>query len=272
MLARFRIPLQIGERWAVLPAAHGRAVRALLYRWVGRGEPELAQELHKPSGATPKPFACSLLLGAPPPRHGGVLLSREETYWLEVSALTAQAAGALREGLPGPGERVRLARTELVVTAPPMLVREGSYHGLVAQGPLRRWWFRFLSPVVIVPEGSDGPLMLPIPRYLFSNLVRKWNAFAPQEEGLPEFPVAEALARVESIVKVVELASLSTVGLWGPAGGLRGFVGEVGFEAKGGSREDLVGLAALVGLAGWAGIGGRTMEGAGSTEVVSEDG
>jgi CRISPR-associated endoribonuclease Cas6 len=271
MLAGFRIPLQVNERWVILPAAHGRAVRALLYRWIAKSRSELAARFHHASGSPPKPFACSLLLGAPLPHRGGLLLTRGDTYWLEVNALSEDAAEALRQGLPAPGEPLRLARTELVV-AGPVVTEEASYCQLLAERPLSRWWFHFLSPVVIEPEGMDGPLLLPMPRYLFSNLVQKWNAFAPQEEkGLPRFPIAETLARIESMVGVAEVASLSTTGLWGPAGGLWGFVGKVQFEAHDAPREDLIGLGALVRLAKWAGIGGRTLEGAGRTEVLVEE-
>jgi len=267
MLTRFQIPLRPVERWAVLPAAHGRAVRALLYYWLGRGNGEFAARLHARSGA-PRPFACSMLLGAGEAQHGAHLLSSDGGYWIEFCALTEEARAVLAAGLPEEGERVRIARTQVAVSGPPVVTEQQAYSELLEAPPSTRWRFRFLSPVVIEPEGSDQPLLLPIPRYLFSGLVLRWNALVVEEsKGIPTFPVGAALAYVEETVRLLHVGALRTVSLNGPAGGLRGFTGEIELAAAPDDSANLRALGALVRFAAWAGVGGRTLEGAGRTEV-----
>ena len=267
VLTRFRVSLRPVERWAVLPAAHGRAVRALLYSWLGRGNGEFATRLHARSGA-PKPFACSMLLGTGEPEHGAHLLTADRDYWLEFCALTGKAGDVFAAGSVAEGERVRIARTQFATTGRPTILAQQSYADLLHSPPASHWRFRFVSPVVIEPEGWDQPLLLPIPRYLFSGLVLKWNALVAEEsESIPTFPVGAVLAHVDEIVQLVQVGALQTTSLDGPAGGLRGFTGEIELAAGSGGSADPRMLGALVRFAAWAGVGGRTMEGAGRTEV-----
>jgi len=271
MVRVFEIPLRPVERWAALPAAHGRAVRALLYGWLARGDPEFAHFLHEGDGGQPKPFACSLLLGAPEPREGAHLLSAERLYSLEVCALTERAAEALARGLPEPGEVVRLKRTGMEVAEEPVEVRRGSYREMFTGRRLRRWRFRFLSPVAIQPDGWKSPLMVPEPKFLFSSLVQKWNAFAPEEdEDLPAFPPGGARAWAEEHVRIASVEALWTENQSAAEGGLIGFMGEVEFAVAGSRQaEPWIAVSTLVRMAAYTGVGGRSLEGGGRVEVVA---
>jgi hypothetical protein len=270
MMRVFRIPVRPVGRWAALPAVHGRAVRALVYGWLAQGDPEFGERLHGGGGRVPIPFACSLLLGVDRPQDGAHLLSGRRIYALEVAALTASAAEALLPGLPHPGDTLRLKRTCLTAAGPVQELRQASYRALWEAAPARRWRFRFLSPVMIEPERTGGPLMLPVPRFLFSNLLLKWNAFAPEEDqGLPAFPPGGTLAWIEEHVQVVAVSGLETADLSGDEETHQGFVGEAEFQVTGSSDlEPWRAVSALARMAAFAGVGGRTMEGAGRVEVT----
>ena len=271
MVRVFEIPLRLVARWAALPAAHGRAVRALLYGWLARGDAEFARFLHEEGGGRPKPFACSPLLGAGEPQDGAHLLSSEHTYSLEISALTERAAEVLKQGLPGAGEALRLGQTEMRVAEPPREVRRGGYGEMFRGRRLRKWGFRFLSPVVIQPDGMRSPLVMPEPRFLFSGLTQKWNAFAPEESAdLPTLPPGGVRAWVEEHVRITAIHDLWTEDQGVRDGGLQGFMGEVEFAVPGRPRaEPWLAVSALVRLAPYAGIGGRSLEGAGRVEVIA---
>ncbi|MBC7098300.1 CRISPR system precrRNA processing endoribonuclease RAMP protein Cas6 [Candidatus Bipolaricaulota bacterium] len=117
----------------------------------------------------------------------------------------------------------------------------------------------FATPTAF--RAGDLDLPLPVPRLVFSGLLRKWNAFSP----LPlEIPLEEVERKV-----ALSQADLRTKGFFDGRSHIVGFVGRARFRALRGSSPQLVrAMNALARFATFAGVGRKTTHGMGLVRVI----
>jgi len=251
--------------------AEPRAVRNLLYRLVGFGDPTLADELHNQTpgrgGSEPSAQEASTSDGVKP-MTGCVIVTPDERCWLRATALTEavgqamlHAAHRIEEGdcLPLGRELVRLGS---VVRQAPRLALRTSYPTLALSQFSPVVAMEFLAPTV-VSQGGSSHLSLPSPAHLIRGWARKWNAFAPREMAIGE-DTSSAVARN---CRIGAGARIETVECDQPTA-MIGFVGIVPFEAvspKSWSAGERQAFAALTAFSQFCGSGARTMQGMGAT-------
>src|SRR5690606_12601091 len=97
-----------------VPGYLGRAVHALLLRWLDETDPALARQWHDADG--PKPYTCSSLIGSGRmARDGSRQLAPERTYWLRLTALDQNISAALLARQDNPPASIELDRQALSV-------------------------------------------------------------------------------------------------------------------------------------------------------------
>lgn len=127
--------------------------------------------------------------------------------------------------------------------------------------PSRDILMDFLSPTAFKRGSFDYPL--PEPKLLFSNLLKKWNAFSPvkfNEEFYRKLPKLLTVSGCWIKTRKVEVMDVAK---------FTGFTGRVLFYATG-EGEELRALNALVRFAEFAGVGRKTTMGFGSVRVPRE--
>lgn len=168
----------------------GRAAHALLLRAIQQIDPALAQTLHDQDGL--HPFTVSNLLG----QFGeNGTLKGDQVYALRFTAYQPQVSQALLSALqPGaslsvgtsveidyvPFELVDLQESPLPFggwQAQTTYAELSSPYLLATQTPPRRIRLQFASPTTFKSEGQHQPL--PFPKWVFGNLLERWNAYAP---------------------------------------------------------------------------------------------
>lgn len=170
-----------------VPAHLGRAVHALLLRWLDTYDAALAKRWHDTSG--PKPFTASTLIGGGRVNAASRLLRAGGTYWFRLTALVPEVSAALLARAETPPLTVDLDGVLLPVTSitadPDAHQWAGSatYQELAAPYLLarerapRRVRLRFVSPVSFKQNNLHMPV--PMPDLVFGSLADRWNAFSP---------------------------------------------------------------------------------------------
>lgn len=185
----------------------------------------------------------------------------------EVSVLADWALAALREGLPEPGERIRLGKREYML-AGWNENRGCEWRSLAAARPLRVVTLRMLSPTAHhAPTRHRKSIVLPQPELYFGSWLHRWNLYAPEELRLPE----ELLEVVDQHVAVGHCAGRTERVTLDGNRVFVGFVGEVRFVVVASEKVPPGALAALGSLARFAeycGTGVETMRGMGQTWAV----
>ena len=257
---------------ATLPGHLGRAVYALLMRWLDESDPALARHWHDADGH--KPFACSTLVGARRDGQNRRAVSPEKPYWFRLTSLDAAVSAVLRERLTRPPDVAELDgvafRVETVTADPEVHPWAGtaSYEDLAApyllarqQAP-RRVRLSFVSPTTFRQNGINMPL--PLPDLVFGGLADRWNAFSPVAIS-PEMrqfcESAVALNRYHFRSRAVP----------GKAGGLSiGAVGEARYVVVRFDRYWAGLLGLLADYAFFAGVGRATTTGMGQARRLPE--
>jgi CRISPR-associated endoribonuclease Cas6 len=260
-------PLQSGS----LPANLGRAVHALLLRWVDAADPALARRLHEDD--PPRPFTCSNLAGGRR-RGGSLVLDVGQDYWLRVTALNAELSSLLHGWLlPSPPETVELDGTLFRLVS---VAADGAAHTwagstsyqdlaaahLLAEGsPSTRLGLEFATPTAFRSGGMSVPL--PLPDLVFGSLLDRWQAFAPVALN-PE------LRRFAAEQVAVARYRLRTRALPFKPGAMQvGFTGECHYVALRRDRYWLSLLHLLADYAFYAGVGYQTTVGMGQARVLA---
>ncbi len=253
-----------------VPAHLGRAVHALLLRWLDAHDAALARRWHEADG--PKPFTCSTLLGAKRSAANTRQLEPEHDYWFRLTAFEPEVSAALTVRAQHPPRAVDLDGVILSVTgmtaepaahpwagsaafedlaAPYLLARE--------QAP-RRLRLRFAAPVMFHQRGLNMPL--PLPDLVFGSLLDRWNAFSPVAVS----PEVRAFCASSVALNGFRLRSR---GIPVKDGGLQiGAVGEAGYTATRYDRYWMGVLALLADFALYAGVGRQVTTGFGQARRV----
>ena len=262
-------PLQAASK----PSNLGRAVHALLLRWVHGADPALAAALHESD--SPRPFTCSNLLGGQR-RAGSLRLDPDQDYWLRVTSLSAELSELLRQAvLDQPPPDLELDSTTfrvLSATADParhpwagsISYQElAAAHLLADAAPAARLGLRFISPTSFRSGGMNVPL--PLPDLVFGSLLDRWQAFAP-------LAVNPEVRRFAAERVAVARYRLRTRILPFKAGAVQvGFTGECHYVALQRDRYWLGVLGLLADFAFYAGVGYQTSVGMGQVRLISAD-
>ena len=243
--------------------AHPLGLRAVVYDWIRRADPEAAQAIHDAN--QPKPYNIGPLLpwpGADPRTPGAVAF--------EVSVLVDWVGDLIVAGAADAATGMRLGRDHFRIAGPPELVRRASWEELMqSERAAARWRFRLVSPTAHHAAGEHRKaVVLPSPENYFGTWTSRWNLCAPQPFG-PELRelIAErvAVTACDGHTERIELA---------PNRSFVGFVGEVTFgflQPRTAPPGSLEALTALARLAEFSGTGVETMSGMGKTELLAAD-
>lgn len=239
------------------PAHLGRAVHALLLRWLDAYDAVLAKRWHDDNGL--KPFTCSALVGGKQLDSNTRLLLPEHEYWFRLTALDTEIAAALRARAAHPPKTVDLDGLLLPVVG---LTADSEAHPWAGAGqfealaapyllakavPPRRLKLRFVTPVSFRQREQNIPL--PLPELVFGSLAERWNAFSPVAVG----PEVRAFCNSSVALNSFRLRSRA---LPVKNGGLQiGAVGEAGYTATHYDRYWMSVLALLADFAFYAGVG-----------------
>jgi len=255
---------------ATVPAHLGRAVHALLLRWLDDHDAALARRWHEADGL--KPFTCSTLLGAKRAGPNARLLEPERDYWFRLTAFEPEVSAALAARAQQPPQAVNLDGAILRVTgmtadsAAHPWAGSASFENLAApyllarQQPPRRLRLRFAAPVTFHQRGLNMPL--PLPDLVFGSLLDRWNAFSP----IAVSPEVRAFCASSVALNGFRLRSRAI-----PVknGGLQiGAVGEAGYTATHYDRYWMGVLALLADFALYAGVGRQATTGFGQARRV----
>jgi len=258
-------PLELPADREQYPQWWGRAAQAALLRAIQGFDPALAERLYAEEG--PRPYTVSTLMGSFAKGHRPL---PEGVYRLRWTGLTAEVTAALLACAAHAGETlleldgVRFRVLEVADEAASPWGGRLRYSDLTsafwsASPPPRRMGFQITSPLVFHSQGLSQPL--PLPGWVFSSLLERWNAFAPMAlpEELRRFAETSlALSRFELRSRPVPFKQ----------GGLRiGCVGQVMYTATHYDRFWLAPLHALAAFARFAGIGAGTAQGLGQVRA-----
>lgn len=256
----------------ILPQHLGRAVHALLLRWVAARDASLARQLHDSEGQ--KPFTCSTLIGLKRLPQGRGLPAGAQA-WFRLTALRADVANLLLDYQALPPRTLELDEQSfrvVQVTSDPQqhpwasstdIQTLASPYLLAQCVPERTVRLNFSAPTTF--RQADNNLPLPLPDLVIGSLADKWNAFSAIALG-PELREYARLALVLHRFKLHSgLARLKDGGLT---------VGGVGFAEYKALRYDrywlsLVNLLADYAL--YAGVGRLTTQGLGQARRITAD-
>ncbi|MEU4828512.1 CRISPR-associated endoribonuclease Cas6 [Actinomadura sp. NPDC023710] len=260
MPARIIVNLEpAGARPPVPPPHTGPAVNAaLLAALRDFGEADLSSALHETR--PPKPFSLTPLLDERNQRADASSGKVRFEVGVLVDSLTAPILQALAAT-----QNVRVARCVYRLAAVGIGGAE-SFPGLATGArPADRWTLRIATPVAFFTAREEGARRIrpfPEPEWVFADLHRKWNAFAP-EAALDE-------ATGQAITRNIEVAdyrlTMAEHLLKSGVAPARGSIGTITYRVADTRRSTAQvqrSLDALVRFAAYAGIGDRTTIGMG---------
>lgn len=258
-----RIVVHLGHRngRAPVPRHTGPAINAaFLAQLREAGEAGLTSALHETR--PPKPYTLTPLLG--PGADGSSGNARFEVALL-ADALVAPVLQALAKT-----RTLRVANCFYEVASVEVAATE-QYATLVARArPTDGWRLRIRTPMAFLTAREEGARRcrpFPEAEWVFSNLHRRWEFFAP-EIALPPSAAAAITSNLEVADHRLTMAEhLLKPGA--PPG--RGSVGEVVYrlaEARRVPSSAKIALDALVRFSRYAGIGDRTTIGMGNVHPV----
>lgn len=170
-----------------VPGHLGRAVHALLLRWLSGVDEALARRWHDDSGL--KPFACSSLVGAKRLATDSREVTAERRYWFRLCTLERETSAALlavAANLPPEADLDNRLFRVLSATADHAehpwagtadYTALAAPHLLAGEKPPRRVTMQFASPTAFHVNGMN--MAVPLPDLVFGGLADRWNAFSP---------------------------------------------------------------------------------------------
>ncbi|WP_396454885.1 CRISPR system precrRNA processing endoribonuclease RAMP protein Cas6 [Actinomadura sp.] len=262
MPARIIVHLEPAAGRPPVPPPHtGPAVNAaFLAALRDAGEDALSAALHEIR--PPKPFALTPLLDERDRRAN----ASSKQVRFEIGILANSLTAPVLQALAATGD-VRIARCQYKVAAIELAGAETFPDLLAGAASASRWTLRIATPVAFftaLEEGVRRVRLFPEPDWVFSDLYRKWNAFAPE--------VALGKATAQTITQNLEVADYRlTMGEYLLKAGVppvRGSIGTISYriaDIRHTTAEGRAGLDALIRFSAYAGIGDRTTIGMGHT-------
>lgn len=149
-----------------LPATLSRAIHSLCFQWFTNANPGIAEQLHQ---ASISPFSISTK-----PKN-------RQQLQVRIAVLQPELLSLLLWGLcPDLGQEIFLTDITCQVSSQVQIIASSRYEKLAQIAPLDSLELEFLTPtsfkqddIIIQP--------FPLPELVFAGLLRRWNAFAPDE-------------------------------------------------------------------------------------------
>lgn len=241
-----------------LPPTLGRALHAQVMQWLSLGDSQLAEAVHNSQDS---PLALSGLLGSRRP----VGTKAGDAFYFRVALLHGDLIYPLLSGLEEWGtEPLSLAQCPFVIRSVDSLPGTHPWVGAADYGLLAKTprisgdiTLSFLSPTSFKQKQDTQPF--PLPELVFGNLLRRWNAFAPETL---KFPTVEW----HGLTSAYELKTHALKMEGGAEIGCKGWV-RYRFPDSEQSRIATI----LAHFAFFAGVGRKTAMGMGQTRLSLTD-
>lgn len=227
---------------AQLPNTLGRAIHAQFFHWVGTANPALAQELHQQEN-----FPAALVLKPGESRYQKFL----RVGLLQKSLLSPFLWGLSKDV----GKDITLTEVPCRLGEQVAVLQASSYETLAGMPAQKAITLEFLSPTSFKQSQLVQPF--PLPDLVFNNLLRRWNAFAPNELQFPSFEWKGVTSAYE----------LKTHALKMKGGAEIGATGWVRYEFR--EEEQAKVATVLAHFAPFSGVGRKTAMGMGQVKIAN---
>ncbi|MBE9111596.1 CRISPR-associated endoribonuclease Cas6 [Nodosilinea sp. LEGE 07298] len=169
-----------------LPTTLGRAIHAQVLVWLQAGDPTIAQAIHSTQTS---PISLSGLVGKRR-KHG---TQPDDEFYFRISLLDGDLLQPLLAGIDSWGTKpISLGNFPFVCRGVEALpgghrqVQMGDYRLLEKTSPVSDDIFlEFQSPTAF-KQGKRTIQPFPLPELVFGSLLRRWNAFAPEDLHFPQ--------------------------------------------------------------------------------------
>lgn len=240
-----------------LPLTLGRAIHAQVMHWLNLGNPDLANAIHS---SQESPLSISGLIGYR--RKAGT--KPDDDFYFRIALLNGDLIDPLLSGLEQWGTKpISLGQLPFVIRSIDSLPGThpwvgSSDYALLAKTPKISGdiTLNFLSPTSFKHSQTIQPF--PLPELVFSNLLRRWNALAP--ENL-QFPAVEW----QSLTSAYELKTHALKLEGGAEIGTQGWARYRFLDAEQAKIATI-----LAHFAFFAGVGRKTAMGMGQALLLSE--
>lgn len=217
-----------------LPKDPNRAIHALFFQWLTNTDSKLAETLHS-SDNLPLTISNRVF--------------KDNRLEIRITLLTRQLLSPLLLGLSQDlGKKIAIAKIPCLLKPQIDLANTSSYKDLFNISPEKTLSFRFHSPTSFKQDNFIQPF--PLPELVFSNLLRRWNAFAPAEYHFPKVNWQGMTAAYDLKTKVIK-KEVNEIGS----------VGWVKYEFKDDEQARIATILAT--FANFSGIGRKTALGMG---------
>jgi len=239
-----------------IPPTLSRALHGLVMNWLNLGNPQIADSIH---ASQESPLSLSGLLGNRRPRG----TQAGDNFYFRVGLLDGSLMEPLLVGMEKWGTQPLILgqfafalRSIYTLPGTHRLAGSADYR-LLANTPqtLTDIELNFLSPTSFKQSRSIQPF--PLPELVFGSLLRRWNAFAPEELN---FPAVEW----EGLVSAYEL---KTYALKMEGGSEIGTQGWVRYRFPNAEQAKLA--TVLAHFAFFSGVGRKTSMGMGQTQLAT---
>lgn len=175
-----------------------RAIHALFFHWIDNASPQLAETLHQ---ADNLPLTIS---------HR---ILRNNYLEITITLLSRKLLTPFLLGISqNLGKQIAIAKIPCLLKHQIDLANTNSYKDLLNLPPEKTINFRFHSPTSFKQNNCIQPF--PLPELVFSNLLRRWNTFAPEEYHFPKLDWQGMTAAYDLRTKVIkkEVTEIGSVG------------------------------------------------------------
>lgn len=239
-----------------IPPTLSRALHALVMNWLNLGNPQIADSIH---ASQESPLSLSGLLGNRRPRG----TQAGDNFYFRVCLLDGSLMEPLLVGMEKWGTQPLILgqfafalRSIYTLPGTHRLAGSADYR-LLANTPQTTTdiELNFLSPTSF--KQSRGIQPFPLPELVFGSLLRRWNAFAPEELN---FPAVEW----EGLVSAYELKTYALKMEGGSEIGTQGWV-----RYRFPNLEQAKLATVLAHFAFFSGVGRKTSMGMGQTQLAT---
>ena len=219
------------------PKDSNRAIHALFFQWIANANPQLAETLHQ-SDNLPLTISHRIL--------------RNNDLEIRISLLSRQLLTPFLLGISQDlGKQIAIAKIPCLLNLLIDLTSTTSYKDLFNKTPDKTINFRFHSPTSFKQNNRIQPF--PLPELVFSNLLRRWNTFAPAEYHFPKIDWQGMTAAYDLKTKVIK-KEVTEIGC----------VGWVRYVFKNEEQAKVANI--LANLANFSGVGRKTALGMGRVQ------
>ena len=175
-----------------------RAIHALFFQWIANASPQISETLHS-SDNLPLTLSSRVF--------------RDNHLEIRITLLTRELLSPLLLGMSQDlGKKIAIAKIPCLLKPQIDLASTSSYKDLFNKTRENSISFRFYSPTSFKQNNCIQPF--PLPELVFSNLLRRWNTFAPQEYQFPKIDWQGMTAAYDLKTKVIkkEVTEIGSVG------------------------------------------------------------